>query len=75
VSQAQLSDADNNVRASGELIHHCIPFFLVLLYFLFNIRLLTPKSYKETYSKTYASHLECLKDDASDRADEGHVGH
>ena len=36
---AQCSYPDNNVRASGEFIHHRIPFFLALLYFLFSTML------------------------------------
>ena len=39
MSLAQLSYTDNNIRASGELIHHRIPFFLALLYFLFDTSL------------------------------------
>ena len=31
---AQLSDTDDDVRASGKLIHHRIPFFLALPHFL-----------------------------------------
>ena len=31
---ASLSDIDNNACDAGELLHHRIPFFVVLLYFL-----------------------------------------
>ena len=48
---AQLSYTDNNVRASGEFIHHCIPFFLALLYFLFQRTRLAPETHWKTSIK------------------------
>jgi hypothetical protein len=42
---AQLSYTNDDVRASGELIHHCFPFFLALLHFLYKRTMLTPETY------------------------------
>ena len=41
---AQLSYTDDDVCASGELIHHCVPFFLALLHFLYQHTMLTPET-------------------------------
>ena len=72
---AQLSYTNNNVRASGEFVHYCIPFFLALLDLLIHHTMLTSRDVSEDMLSTYGSHLECLKDEASDWGDKRNVGH
>ena len=49
---ALLSYTDNYVPTLGEFVHHRIPFFFALLYFLFNIPLLVPEAYYQETSQT-----------------------
>jgi hypothetical protein len=51
VCLARLSDVDNDARDIGELLHNIIPFFFVLLYFLFIIWSLARERYEESNRK------------------------
>jgi hypothetical protein len=51
VCLARLSDVDNDACDVGEFLHHSIPFFFVLLHFLFIIQWLAHATYKESSRK------------------------